>query len=635
MFQLAFKVLISVRAKLFFGFCAMAVLIGLLGGYAYFSIQSAGHVVKDTFDKPLMAINYARSASQVFGQMELELQHQLTRLQTSEQGAEINIEFDAMQDLLDTLKSDLSVAQERSIAERAQSFFSDVNTHVDQWSALVFMTESYNSATFMSKIEELSTEIETNLDIIVELQTNESFRNREAALARMKKIEKYNLWATAAAAMLTVLLSGWLAITIINPLKAAANAARKISAGNLEAKIPRGGDDETGVLLKTMAAMQKNIRDRMSKEQDARALAQLRLAESLENSLDAIVLTDQDGKIIVANNQVKKMVPKLADENLISKPFDSFFDPNGRPKDPLCDFFIDRSEMLLSNGRWARINASETQEGGNLFIWTDITEMKDQNEKLREARDLAEEADKAKTLFLAAMSHELRTPLNAVIGFSDIIVSQAMGQVGNPKYTEMAALISQSGAHLLNIVEDVLQISHGGDSSELSADMTDVDLLDAINFCVKTIESEVKEASIQLSWERPDEDIYVRGDQNRLQQVFLNLLSNAIKFNKAGGLVKITIKPLQNNAVRIDIIDNGIGIDKADIARITEPFVQVDNSYKREYEGAGLGLSIVKQMVTLHNGGLAIRSEPGKGTCVSVAFPRLRASTQSVTRLSA
>ena len=99
MFQLAFKVLVSVRAKLFFGFCAMAVLIGLLGGYAFISIQSAGHVVKDTFDRPLMAINYARSASQVFGQMELKLQQQVTRLQTYEGEGEATIELEAIEEL--------------------------------------------------------------------------------------------------------------------------------------------------------------------------------------------------------------------------------------------------------------------------------------------------------------------------------------------------------------------------------------------------------------------------------------------------------------------------------------------------------------------------------------------------------
>lgn len=612
----AFKVLISVRAKLFFGFCAMAVIISLLGGYSYFAVTNAGSVVKDTFDRPLMAINYARSASQIFAGLESDVQR---KRHLAIMGDPIDTEI--IESELKLFREDLKIARERSIAPKAEMFFSDVDDTLLMWSALVLDAENLSNDEKMGKADDMAAEIIDNLDIIVELQTNESFRNRESAITTMEKVRNYSLAAVFLALLLSLIGSTWLALTIIKPLKAAAEAARKISAGNFETEIPRGGDDETGVLLKTMTVMQKKIRHRMEKEQNSRELAQTRLAESLENSKDAILLTNNIGQIIVANGQVKSMLPSLADVTLLGSSFADFFNTNGTPIVAQCKFHADNNELEFADGRWARINASDTQEGGRLFIWTDITKSKERSERLRIARDQAEAANEAKTLFLAAMSHELRTPLNAVIGLSDVIAMQSSGKPDQTKTSEMAQLISKNGSHLLHIVTDVLSIAEGEDSKTISADMEDIDLIEALKFGIDTVKNDAEKNGVRIIWGGQKTPINMHGDQSRLQQLFLNLLSNAVTFNNENGTVKVMAQVVKNKAVIIDIIDTGIGIPEDAMEAIFEPFVQVDKGYSRNYDGVGLGLSVAKQMLDLHKGRINIKSEFGKGTHVRVALP--------------
>ncbi|WP_416878540.1 ATP-binding protein [Litorimonas sp.] len=602
----AFRVLISVRSKLFFSFLAMSALLALLGGYAFHAISTTGAVVENTFDRPLMAINYARSAGQTFTQMELDLVNGADR--------------ESLSETFETFQSDLTVAKNRSISDRSVPFFEDVEKLTARWARMAMADQSALTEAESQQQAALASEIEDNLDIIVELQTNESFRNRETALEGVGKVESYALWATGLALALSVLLSGWLGLTIIKPLKAAALAARKISAGDLNTKIPEGGDDETGALLKTLGSMQENIRGRMAREQSARALAQTRLAESLENSKDAIILTDSKGQIIVANNQVQTMFPDLENTQVLASNLDALFTRRGVPKNIPHIHDEAQNEIRFEDGRWARVNASDTEEGGRLIIWTDISQAKAAHRNLMIAKEQAEAANRAKTLFLAAMSHELRTPLNAVIGFADVMSMQHQ-QGGDPKQLEMCQLISRNGAQLLKIVQDVLNIADTEDTEILSTSEEIVDLKEVVTFCLKTIAGEMQPKRLRLIWDSQMSPVRVRGDRVRLQQAVLNLLSNAIKFNQEDGRIKVDIRLQSDGSAAIDVIDDGIGIKSENLARMVEPFEQADNSYSRRYEGAGLGLSVVQKIMKLHKGELRLRSAYGKGTCATLILP--------------
>lgn len=593
----------------------MSALLALLGGYAFHAISTTGAVVENTFDRPLMAINYARSAGQTFTQMELDLVN----------GAE----RDSLSETFEAFQSDLSVAKTRSISDRSAPFFEDVETLTARWARMAMADQGALTEADRKQQAKLASDIEDNLDIIVELQTNESFRNRETALEGVDRVERYALWATGLALALSVLLSSWLGLTIIKPLKDAAFAARKISAGDLNTKIPEGGDDETGALLKTLSAMQDNIRGRMDREQSARTLAQTRLAESLENSKDAIILTDSTGRIIVANNQVKSMFPDLENTTILSSELESLFSRRGVPKNIPHIYDEVHHEIRFDDGRWARINASDTEEGGRLIIWTDITSGKKAHQSLMIAKEQAEAANRAKTLFLAAMSHELRTPLNAVIGFADVMTMQHQQSGGDPKQLEMCQIISRNGDQLLKIVQDVLNIADTENTEILSAHQETVDLKEVVTFCLKTIAQEMQPKRLRLIWDARMPPVKVRGDRVRLQQAVLNLLSNAIKFNQEDGRIKVDIRQRSDGAVAIDVIDDGIGIKSENLKRMVEPFEQADNSYSRRYEGAGLGLSVVQKIMKLHGGELRLRSAYGKGTCATLILPKVVSDGQS------
>ena len=617
MLHLAFKVLISVRSKLFFSFLAMSLLIALLGGYAVLSVQQAGRVVEDTFDRPLMAINFARSASQTFTEIELDLLA----------GDVDERRMDSAITRLEDFRADLAIARERSIAPRATTFFDDAQSALIAFEALLQSPDTLSSAESRTALLALGDDVETALDIIVELQTNESFRARERAIESMQSVSRYALFALGAALLLTLILSSWLAITIINPLKAAASAARKISAGKLDVDIPPGGDDETGVLLKTMGLMQDNIRSRMARESDMRTLAQDRLAQSLENSKDAILLTDASGKIIVANARIGHLFAALAGRDLRGTPFAAAFQPDGLPLEQGCVRYGD--EIACPDGRWARVNASVTQEGGHLFIWTDITEDKQKSERLEQAKQAAEAANAAKTVFLAAMSHELRTPLNAVIGFSDILAREQFGALGNPDYVDMATHISRSGAHLLNIVTDVLDIADGRDPETLRTQYMPIDLRDAGRFAARTLKFEADTREITLDTNLGRHELPVLGDGARLQQLLVNLVGNAVKFNRDGGRIVLTARRAPG-WVMLDVSDTGIGLSAEDADAVFKPFSQVDAGHSRAYEGVGLGLTIARKIAREHGGDLRIASVLGQGTTVRLALPERQTEPQTL-----
>lgn len=585
----------------------MVVLLVLLGGYAFHSISTTGSAVKYTYDRPLMAINYARSAGQVFAQME--------------GGVNNGLDEAALLDRLETIRGDLAVAQERSISERATPLFPEVETLIARWSEIALSDKSALSPSKTAEQARISSQIVENLDVIIELQTNESFRSREAALKAVDKVELYSLWATGLALVLAIFLSSWLGLTIIKPLKSAADAAQKISGGDLNTPIPKGRDDETGTLLKTLSSMQDNIRGRMGLEQSARALAQTRLAESLENSKDAVILTDASNRIIVANNQVRSLFPELGVVDLLQADLETYFNRCGVPKHIPHIYDEVHNEIRSLDGRWVRINAFDTAEGGRMIIWTDVTGAKKAHQNLTIAKDQTEAA-RAKTLFLAAMSHELLTPLNAVIGFADAMAMQHQSPHGDPKQLEMCQIISRNGDQVLKIVQNVLDIADTKDTEMLPASQETLDLKQVVTFCLKTISREMQSKRIRLIWNSQMPSVWVRADRVCLQQAVLNLLSNAIKFNHQDGRVKIDIRLRADGSVAIDVIDDGIGILPENLKRMVEPFEQADNSYSRRYEGAGLGLSVAQKIMKLHGGELRLRSAYGKGTCATLLLPK-------------
>jgi signal transduction histidine kinase len=241
---------------------------------------------------------------------------------------------------------------------------------------------------------------------------------------------------------------------------------------------------------------------------------------------------------------------------------------------------------------------------------------------MRSAKEAAERADRTKTEFLAAMSHELRTPLNAILGFSDMMICEVLGPLGSERYRSYAQDIHASGSHLLDIINDVLDLSKAV-AGKLELNEGWFDARNAVNDACRVVRQRITEANLRLTVALPPGELMLYADELKLKQMLLNLLSNAYKFTSAGGNIECRVTVGAAKIV-FAVRDTGIGIPAAQLDRVLQPFVQVDSSMSREHDGTGLGLSLVKIMAELHGGTLHLESEVGVGTTVSVIFPGQR-----------
>ena len=245
-------------------------------------------------------------------------------------------------------------------------------------------------------------------------------------------------------------------------------------------------------------------------------------------------------------------------------------------------------------------------------------ELADLAEKYAEEKTRAEEANAAKSKFLANMSHELRTPLNAIIGFSEIMEAAMFGPLGADKYTEYSRDIRESGEYLLDVINDILDMSKieaGGIRLTPEAVALEPILAD----CMRVVSTRAGEKNLDLAAEI-DPDILLNADRRALKQIALNLLSNAVKFTPDGGAVTVHGR-IRGGAVTIAIADNGIGIPKEALRKLGRPFEQVESQLTKKYQGSGLGLAIAKSLTEMHGGRMHIRSKLGRGTLVVVRLP--------------
>lgn len=289
-----------------------------------------------------------------------------------------------------------------------------------------------------------------------------------------------------------------------------------------------------------------------------------------------------------------------------------------------------RLRVKNDEGRlWKWVEARCIGQGQTVTCVTrDISDIHRLEQELQAAAALARNDHHAQRQFLATISHELRTPLNAIVGFSDVLQQELFGKFAHKKHREYVGLIQESGHHLLNVVNGMLDMSRieAGKYELTTCRFSIADIVEPTLAMLRptAVKGQV-ELTTRIATSLPD----IVADKRACQQILINLLSNAIKFTTEGGVVQLSARQF-GRSVRISVKDNGIGMAGEFLSRIGEPFTQADQGAGRNFEGTGIGLSVVKGLVALHGGEFDIKSRLGEGTSVTVTLPLANAASQPV-----
>ena len=388
--------------------------------------------------------------------------------------------------------------------------------------------------------------------------------------------------------------------------------------------------------------------------------ADVRLRDAIETIPEAFVLWDAENRLVLCNSNFQQLHHLPDDAVAVGAQYEMVVAAGRKPilrttvandgsQPPGARTF----EAQLDDGRWMHISERRTKDGGYVSVGTDITKIKlheqklvegekrqiatiadlrrsqetlqlqtaelaDLAEKYAEEKTRAEDANAAKSKFLANMSHELRTPLNAIIGFSEIMEAAMFGPLGAEKYREYSRDIRESGQYLLEVINDILDMSKI-EAGGIPLALEDVDLDPVLADCLRVVWQRATEKRLNLR-SSIDPAIRLKADRRALKQITLNLLSNAVKFTPDGGAVAVR-GHVRSGMVTIAIQDNGIGIAKDALRKLGRPFEQVESQLTKRHQGSGLGLAIAKSLVEMHGGAMRIRSTLGKGTMVVVRLP--------------
>jgi two-component system cell cycle sensor histidine kinase PleC len=408
------------------------------------------------------------------------------------------------------------------------------------------------------------------------------------------------------------------------------------------------GDNGQGGYSRIIGVMLDVTEERIAQ---ARAqAAETRLRDAIDSVSEAFVLWDRTGRLLMCNKSYRaffNLEPRLLKPGAPRELVNRHVRLAIREDHPTADSAPGVREALMHDGRWLQISERRTADGGLVMTAADITAIKLQDEArrrneeaLREVVDhleqsqtqladlarkyeqekvRAEGANKAKSEFLANMSHELRTPLNAINGFSEIMLGEMFGPLGDKRYKEYSQDILSSGQHLLALINDILDMSKI-EAGKMNLSFERMHLVDVVDDAVRLVRNRADASGLTLAVDLPEALPEIEADYRALKQVLLNLLSNALKFTPQGGRVEVSAK-VKGESVTVSVTDTGIGISAEDLARLAKPFEQIESQHSKTQQGTGLGLALTKSLVEMHDGRLEMASAPGEGTAVSFTIP--------------
>ena len=485
---------------------------------------------------------------------------------------------------------------------------------------------------------------------IVDDLEQQSLRTSALAVSKAERSVGISGWVMALATVFGCALTWWVLQSIRRPLRGLVRAMSKITAGDLTASLPEPGKDEIGSMTYTLSLFRESLleRDRLAeqklKSDQALLLTQNQLNAALASISEGFCLYNSDDQLVLCNEKYKSgLHPNMSEAIKPGAEFETIMrsaaqnglvsEAVGREDEWVAERMAQHEKpgdpfvQQRSDGRWVQIDESRLVDGGTVSIYTDITQLKENESIITRAKDQAEVATLAKSKFLATMSHEIRTPMNGIIGMSNLLLNTRL----DSEQRDFCETITDSAESLLTVINDVLDFSKI-EAGKLDLDPQKLDLRECVEGALDLITGSVDQKKLNLAYliER-DTPEGVVCDGNRLRQILLNLLNNAVKFTERGEIVlrvsqvdhssdklpeSVMARSIEPGYVPLhfSVSDTGIGIPEDKLHVLFESFSQVDASTTRLYGGTGLGLAISKSLVQMMNGHIWVESKLGVGT---------------------
>ena len=509
--------------------------------------------------------------------------------------------------------------------------------------------DSVGGNALMAEAQSHVLNVNNEIDGIVDRIERQALAQRDASILNAQRTVDASIVGGLIALAVALSVTALIVRSINAPLRRLEGSMRGITQGRLDLPIPSAGRDEIGGMARALAMLRDSLIESRRLEQErqrAEAEAQrarAQLSEAIEAISEGFALYDAEDRLVVCNSRFKEMYAGLAVEIQAGTQYETVLravagtgiipaalesgdawvaERIERHRNPKGAF-----EQQRDGGMWLKISERRTADGGIVGVFTDITDLKDRElqlgqlvDRLAEARDAADEANRTKSTFLANMSHELRTPLNAIIGYSEILQEDVI-DLGQPSLVADLKKIEGAGRHLLGLINDILDLSKI-EAGRMDVFIEDVEVVPLLEEVRAIIEPMARKNGNSVDFRMAENLGTMRTDRTKLKQSLLNILSNASKFTQNGELTLLaegfeTDRPM----VRFAISDTGIGMTEEQLSRLFQAFSQADASTAKQYGGTGLGLAITRNFCQLLGGDVTVVSRSGEGSTFTITLP--------------